>query len=125
MERLMGTLRTSGLARELAFFGLYFVLIGLGLFTALIVWREALYFVFYAWLPIDIWWSRFLYMGAVVLGSFALVVGLLVAEPYLNEGKQRGELGRRFKRTAVWMVACALGYLIIPIGRATAPLLPA
>lgn len=118
MNRI-ASLRENSLARELGFFACYLVLIAMGLFAGLIIWRQALGIVFYEWLAIAPWVSRFLYMITVVLGSFAMVAGLLVAEPYLNEGKKRGELLRRFLRAALWIAGIGLvGYIILVLGRA-------
>lgn len=118
MNRI-ASLRENSLARELGFFALYLILIGMGLFAGLVVWRQALGIVFYEWLSMAPWVARFLYMLTVVLGSFAMVAGLLVAEPYLNEGKKRGQLLRRFTRAALWIAGLGLvGYLILVLGRA-------
>jgi hypothetical protein len=118
MNRVSSTFRESGLAREVGFFALYFVVIGLSLFVGLIIWRQALEVVFFDWLGFVPWVARFLYMVSVVLGAFALVAGILVAEPYLNTGKQRGELMRRFLRVVVPLVVVGLvGYLILLSGR--------
>ncbi|MEN9935327.1 MAG: hypothetical protein RLZZ387_1906 [Chloroflexota bacterium] len=118
MRHTTDEIRGGGIARELGFFALYLVLIVLGLFVGLVIWREALYFVFYGWIDFG-WWARFLYMTTVILGSFLLVVGLLAAEPYLNTGKQKGQLLRRFVRAAVPIAALGLiGWLVLIIGRA-------
>jgi hypothetical protein len=114
----MTSLRENSFLREVGFFALYLLLIALGLFVGLVIWRQALGVVFYEWLPVAPWVARFLYMGTVVLGALALVAGLLVAEPYLNHGKQRGQLLRRFLRVAVPLVVAGLvGYLIMLAGR--------
>jgi hypothetical protein len=118
MNRVSSSFRESGLAREIAFFALYFVVIGLGLYIGLVIWRLALEVVFFDWLAFTPWVARFLYMVSVVLGAFALLAGILVAEPYLNTGKQRGELVRRFVRVVVPMLVIGLvGYLILLSGR--------
>ncbi|HWQ14758.1 MAG TPA: hypothetical protein VNL77_18310 [Roseiflexaceae bacterium] len=118
MNRLTTYIRESSIMRELAFFALYIVLIVLGLFVGLVVWREALFFVFYQWIALDIWWARFLYMLAVVVGAIALVAGLLVAEPYLHGGKARGQLLHRFLRVAVPLaVLGVVGWIIVVLGR--------
>ena len=117
MNRFATYMRENHILRELGFFALYIVLIVLGLFVGLVIWREALYYVFYGWIDFG-WWARFLYLLTVVIGSILLVAGLLVAEPYLNAGKQRGELVRRFLRAAVPLVVLGLiGWLIMVFGR--------
>jgi hypothetical protein len=118
MNRGTSSFRENRFVREVGFFALYFVLIGIGLFVGLVIWRQALEVVFFNWLPLAPWVARLVYMISVVLGAFALVAGLLVVEPYLNTGKQRGELVRRFVRAAVPMVIIGVvGYLILLSGR--------
>jgi hypothetical protein len=116
MSEMTEKLRGNKIAREVGFYALYIVLIALGLFVGLIIWRQALGFVFYG--PIDFgWWARFLYMFSVVVGSMLMVVGILVAEPYLNAGKEKGELVQRFLRAAVPIVILGvIGYAIILFG---------
>ncbi|HMO59312.1 MAG TPA: hypothetical protein PKC19_18300, partial [Roseiflexaceae bacterium] len=100
MNNTVSNLRDHRIRREVGFYALYIALIALTLFVGLIIWRQALQFVFYG--PIDFgWWARFLYMFSVVSGSIVMVLGILIAEPYLNTGKQRGELMQRFWRIAI------------------------
>jgi hypothetical protein len=111
-------LRETSLLREVGFFALYIVLIALGLFVGLVVWRVALGIMVYEWLSLTPWLSRLIYMITVVGGAFAMVVGLLAAEPYLNSGKRRGHLVRSFLRAAVPIaVLGVVGYLIMITSR--------
>lgn len=112
-------LQKTSLLREVGFFALYIVLVALGLLVGLVIWREALGVVLYEWLTLTPWLARLIYMISVVTGAIALVIGLLAAEPYLNSGKRRGQLVRRFLRAAVPLfVAGVVGYLILVVGRA-------
>nr|PZN27941.1 MAG: hypothetical protein DIU80_11340 [Chloroflexota bacterium] len=117
MSNTADELHKSSLLREVAFFALYIVLIGLGLFVGLIIWRQALGIIFYEWLSIMPWVARFLYMFFVVAGAIAMVIGLLAAEPYLNNGKRQGQLMRRFLKAAVPIIALGvIGGLIMILG---------
>lgn len=100
------------------FLALYLVLVALGLFVGLVIWRQALYFVFYGWADFGAW-ARFLYMTTVVGGSMLLVLGLLVAERYLDAGRERGQLLPRFFRAAgLAALIGLLGWIILVVGRA-------
>jgi hypothetical protein len=119
MSRFASSMRENSILRELGFFALYIILVVVGLFVGLIIWREALFFVFYSWIPFDMWWARFLYMLTVVVGAIALVAGLLVAEPYLHAGKAKGQLVGRFLRALAPLAALGLlGWIMLVIGRA-------
>jgi hypothetical protein len=120
MNRIATFVRESQIGRELAFFALYITLIVLGLFVGLVIWREALGYVFFGWIDFG-WWAKFLYMLTVVVGSIAMVAGLLVAEPYLSAGKQKGDMVRRFLRAAVPLAALGLvGWRVRGVGRSPA-----
>jgi hypothetical protein len=111
-------LRETSLLREAGFFALYIVLIALGLFVGLVVWRVALGVVIYEWLSLTPWLSRLIYMIMVVGGAFAMVVGLLAAEPYLNGAKRRGHLARSFLRAALPLAVLGIvGYVIMITSR--------
>jgi hypothetical protein len=112
MRHTADELRGSGTIREIGFFALYLVLIAMALFVGLVVWRQALFFVFYSWADFGSW-ARVLYMSSVVLMSLLMVAGLLVIEPYLNAAKQRGLLLTRFVKAALAIALIGVGGEII------------
>lgn len=83
-----------------ACYALYLALLATGLFTVLVVWREAVYAVLLRTMA-DAYGFRLAYMATMVVASLALFVGVFAAEMYLRGGLRRREFRRRLVRLAV------------------------
>jgi hypothetical protein len=117
MRQTIDELRGRPLYSRLGFYALYAVLIVVALIVGLVIWRQALFFVFYSWIDFGSW-ARLLYMVTVVGISIGMVAGLLAAEPYLETGRRHGRLMPRFlKALGVTAVLGLLGWFILVVGR--------
>jgi hypothetical protein len=107
---------TQRIAHELGFYGMYLSLIIVAMISVLIIWRQALQVIFYQWIAFA-WTNRSYYIFSVVAGAFALVTGILLADPWLRDGMRRGVAVRRFGRALLaLLVFAAVGYLIMLAG---------